>query len=252
MIIKYNNKEIDLFSRGIPDKVMLSLSGGLDSASLLFIICHYLPEIEIIPYTGKDKGAPFDFVSAEMILQWMNDRFPNNNIQEHEWFEFDVNDPEKRAYAESKWEEEKVFVNGEWVERCGKLSGLVKILEIRKFTFDTWEKHGRPLIVTGMTGNPPDEEMIEHGFYDVRERRRDTTKEIEPYKHINYQPFVVNDKKFVADIYKQHDLWDLYDLTGSCVGSPAKTNYFTEPCGECFWCHEKEWAFKDVKPDSHG
>ena len=102
-----------------------------------------------------------------------------------------------------------------------------------------------------MTGNPPDEEMIKHDFYDVRERRRDNKKSAEPYKQINYQPFVVNDKKFVADIYKQHDLWDLYELTGSCVGSAAKTNYFTKPCGECFWCNEKEWAFKDVKLSSY-
>ena len=251
MIINYNNIDIDLFARGVPDKIMLSLSGGLDSASLLFLICKNFPDMKIIPYTGKDKSSPFDFLSAEMILQWMKERFPNHNIQEHEWFEFDVTIPEKRAYAQSKWEEEKVMVNGELVERCATLSGLVKILEIREFTGRTWNKHNEPLIVTGMTGNPPEEEMIKHDFHHLRERRRDDGSEVEPYGKITYQPFVVVDKKFVSDIYAQHDLWDLYELTGSCVGSAEITNYFTEPCGECFWCNEKEWAFKDVKPSSY-
>ena len=252
MIINYNNTDLDLFSRGTPDKIMLSLSGGLDSASLLFCICKYFPEIEIIPYTGKDAHSPFDFLSAQMILQWMKERFPDHKIREHEWFEFDVSEPDKRAYAESKWEEEKVMVNGELVERCATISGLVKILEIRKFTHETWVKHGEPLIVTGMTANPPDEEMIEHGFFDLRERRRDGRSKNEPYMHITYQPFTVVDKRFVAGIYAEENLWDLYELTGSCVGSAEITNYFTEPCGQCFWCNEKEWAFKDVKPDSHG
>lgn len=243
MKVKYNNQELELFSKGVPDKIMLSLSGGLDSASLLFLICKHIPQVQIIPFTGKDKYAPFDFVSSQMILQWMQDRFPDNNIQEHEWFEFDVQDPDLRAAAEAAWEKEKVMVNGKLVERCGRLSGLVKILEIRKFTMATWHKHKRPLIVNGMTGNPPVEEMKAHGFYDLRERRRDEGNPVKQYGGINYQPFVLYDKKFVADIYYQNDIMDLYELTSSCVGSAAKTNYFSEPCNECFWCHEKKWAF---------
>ena len=242
-VIKYNNIEIDLFSRGIPDKVMISLSGGLDSASLLYIICKEFPQIEVIPYTGKDKYAPFDFLSATMIIQWMREKFPDNNIKEHEWFEFDVQDPVQRKRAEDEWENEKVLVGDKWVERCSTISGLAKILMIREFTHSVWDKHGNPMIVTGMTGNPSVEEMKKHGFYDVREKRRDDGKVAKEYG-FNYQPFINVDKKFVADIYRSNDIMDLYELTSSCVGSAENTNFHTEPCGVCFWCHEKKWAFE--------
>lgn len=241
MIIKYDNKEIDLFSKGIPDKIMLSLSGGLDSASLLYVICKYLPQIQIVVYTGKDKHAPFDFYCAEMIIQWMTERFPEHNILAHEWFEFDVQDPKWREISEARWESEKVLIDGRRVERCSTISGLAKILMIREFTLNIYNKHKPNLICTGMTSNPPIEEMKKHGFYDVREKRRDH-EQTRQYGQ-TYQPFINVDKKFVAGIYKEDSIMDLYELTSSCVGSAEGTNYFTEPCGKCFWCCEKEWAF---------
>ena len=36
---------------------------------------------------------------------------------------------------------------------------------------------------------------------------------------------------------------DLFPLTMSCIGFEKETNYFTEPCKKCYWCHEKKWAF---------
>ena len=61
---------------------------------------------------------------------------------------------------------------------------------------------------------------------------------------MHYRPFVNVDKKFVADLYKQFDLMDdLFPLTMSCIGFDYQTNYFTEPCKKCYWCHEKKWAF---------
>lgn len=247
MLLRYANQQIDLFAKGTPDKIMLSLSGGLDSACLMFLICNNFPDVEIIPYTGKDKNAPFDYQCAVDILSWMGERFPNQHIRDHEWFEFDKNNPDSIKHAESMWEQEKIVVNGKRVERCSSVSGLIKILEMRKFTNRIWKKHGKPLKVSGLTANPPDQEMKDNDFFHLRERRRDSRDKATPYKLFMYEPLVVVDKRFVADVYHQHDLWDLYELTGSCIGSAVATNYFTEPCGECFWCHEKEWAFKELR-----
>jgi len=45
-------------------------------------------------------------------------------------------------------------------------------------------------------------------------------------------------------IYEQFNLLDdLFPLTMSCIGFAPETNYFTEPCRKCYWCHEKKWAF---------
>lgn len=232
MILHYGNQQVKMFDKGIPDKILLSLSGGLDSAALLFILCHYFPKIEIIPYTGKNKHAPFDYECAKDIISYMRDKFPDNNIKQHEWFEFDKTDLEKITEAEERWNEDS-FTD---------VSGLIKFIAIEKFIKKSREKYGEEILdVSGLTANPPIDEMIKYNFYHIREERRD--KNTEQYEHFLYHPFIEVNKKFIADVYKQHDLWDLYELTGSCIGSADATNYFTEPCGECFWCHEKNWAF---------
>ena len=36
---------------------------------------------------------------------------------------------------------------------------------------------------------------------------------------------------------------ELFPITASCVAYAKKTNHFSEPCKECWWCREKKWAF---------
>ena len=244
MKLTYGGQTIDLFGDDIPKKVCLSVSGGLDSASLMYLICKHFPEIELIPYTGHDVTAPMDHQCALDIIQFMRETFPNANIGEHHVFTFDIMDPKWRAIAADKWEEEMVVMpDGTKVPRCTGLSGLVKLLMMRHHVNEFREKHPDGIFTTGMTANPPIEEQKKYGFYDVAERRRDDKNQQERGRHW-YQPYVNVDKKFVAAIYKEHDLMeDLYPFTSSCVGFPDATDYYTEPCGECFWCHEKEWAF---------
>jgi len=53
------------------------------------------------------------------------------------------------------------------------------------------------------------------------------------------QPFANIDKSQIAKWYKDYNLMDnLYPLTISCESkNPPR------PCGECWWCKEREWAF---------
>lgn len=245
MNLTYGNQSIDLFDKKKPKQVLLSLSGGLDSASLFYLICKYMPDIKVIPFTGRDVTAPFDYECARDVLQFMKETFPSANIADHEVFTFDIMDPEWRQLAEDKWEEEMVVMpDGSKVPRCTGLSGLVKILMIRHNHGLLLKKYPNTYIITGMTGNPPVEEQKKYGFYDVAERRRDD-KNQNPWKTLIYQPYINVDKKFVAGVYKEENLMDtLYPFTSSCVGFPNETNYYTEPCGVCFWCKEKQWAFE--------
>jgi len=241
----YGNQTIDLFDKKIPDHVLLAVSGGLDSASLFYLICKNFPSIKVTPYTGRDVTAPFDYECSLDVIQFMRETFPDNKIDKHEVFTFDINDPEWRKLAEEKWEEEMVEMpDGTKVGRALTTSGLVKILMKRKHENDLRQKYPNALMMTGMTGNPPIEEQKKYGFYDVAERRRDD-KTQNPWKHVIYQPYINVDKKFVAGVYKDNNLMEtLYPFTSSCVGFPDETNYYTEPCGQCFWCHEKKWAFE--------
>ena len=244
MKIAYGDQTIDF---KCPDKVLLSLSGGLDSASLFYLICYHFPDTEIVPYTGQDVTAPMDYECAKDILQFMKETFPTVNIRDHDVYKFDIMDPEWREYAASKREEEKITLpDGTKIDRCPKLSGLVKILMLRKNTERLRKQYPDHWILTGMTANPPVEEQHKYNFYNLAERRRDDKEQSPWYTNSQmYQPYVNVDKKFVAGVYKFHNLMDkLYPFTSSCVGSERDTEYFTKGCGKCFWCNEKKWAFE--------
>ena len=235
MKLRYGNQTIDFFDNP-PDRILLSLSGGLDSASLFFLICTHFPDMEIVPFTGRDLNAPFDAELAADITQWMKERFPKQHILPREEFSYDHNDPYWYQLAIDKWEDYFVLVNGKKVPRCNRTSGLSKMMQIDNQTRKLRQKYDQPLVVTGQTSNPPIREQKKHKFYDLAERRRDkNNKDKHQYGTFIYMPFIHVDKKFVADVYKKNKLMEeLYPLTGSCIGSKHETNYFTEECRKCF------------------
>jgi 7-cyano-7-deazaguanine synthase in queuosine biosynthesis len=60
--------------------------------------------------------------------------------------------------------------------------------------------------------------------------------------HNMSRPYTYVTKKFLAHQYKVFNLMeDLYPLTISCT-CPKKFNR-PGPCGKCYWCKEKHWAF---------
>jgi len=243
MNLTYGNQTIDF---KCPDKVLLSLSGGLDSAAILYLICHYFPDTEIVPYTGHDVTAPMDYECTKDILQFIREIFPNANIKEQDAYRFDIWDPEWRAKAQEQWDSETTIgLNGTVVHKFKRLSGLVKVLFLNANADRLKNQYPGHTIMTGMTANPPVEEQRKYGFYDVAERRRDRRDhQIQWKMGRQYQPLVNVDKKFVAGVYKDHNLMDsLYPFTSSCVGKFDDTDYYSTPCGNCFWCGEKTWAF---------
>lgn len=70
------------------------------------------------------------------------------------------------------------------------------------------------------------------------------------------QPFVNVDKRFVAEMYRFNNVeHTLVPMTWSCIAPFSETKGFTKPCGGCFWCKEKEWAFgyhDDQRPNYYG
>ena len=246
MKITYAGQTINFFDEFPTDsKILLSLSGGLDSASLFFLICKHFPNMEIIPFTGKNVRAPFDAERAEDITQWMKKRFPKNKILPREEFTYDHFDKFWYQQAIDRWEDEFVLVNGKKIPRCHNARGLTKMLTMRHETSKLREKYSVKLAVSGQTSNPPVNEQKKYNFYNLAERRRDgPNKNKHQVGKNKYSPFIHVDKKFIADIYKKNNLMqELYPLTGSCIGTKYTTDYFTKECRQCFWCHEKKWAF---------
>ena len=247
MKITYNNVTIDFFDFEMPKKqVAISLSGGLDSASLLYLICKHFPEIEIVPFTCRDVNAPKDADAAAKIVEWMKKQFPHVKIYEHEIFNFNDRDESFVTWKEC----DDLMIAEPRLSNMRRIQ-ISKIIQIDRIAKTVMSKYPDCIRLDGMTCNPPIEEMMKETlFYEKAERRRDpgeTRQNLflteDPLNNL-YQPFINVDKKFVADIYKQNGLMDtLYPLGRSCVGTERITDNYTRECHLCFWCHEKKWAF---------
>jgi hypothetical protein len=252
MKITYNNVTIDFFNFEFPtNQFALSLSGGLDSAALMYLICKHFPQIEIIPFTCRDVNAPKDADAAAKIVEWMRNEFPNMKILDHQIFNF--NDRDESIIT---WGYCDLVINS--TPRYSKLNRtqMSKILQIDKIARTVMAQYPNCIRLDSMTCNPPKEDMIkEPVFYEKSESRRDAgehRQELRLYYNDPhgsvlsniYQAFINVDKKFVADVYKQNGLMDtLYPIARSCVGTERKTDNYTRECHECFWCYEKKWAF---------
>ena len=240
MKITYNNTDIDFFNFELPKELFVSLSGGLDSASAMYLVCKHFPEIEIIPFTARDVNAPFDAEAAEDIVFWFQKEFPNITIKDIQIFDFNDQDESfvSNTIVDNEIKNDKEFYGMNRVQ-------VSKMIQIEDIKNQMIEGTLNAMILDGITLNPPIEDMKRVGFYEKAERRRDPghiPKVV--LKPVMYKPFKNVDKKFIADIYKGNNLMDsLYTLTRSCVGTAKDTNYFLHECGECFWCLEKKWAF---------
>lgn len=63
----------------------------------------------------------------------------------------------------------------------------------------------------------------------------------EPFNERHLRPFISYDKVKIVELYLEHNLLDLLQMTYSCGYSPI------QECGECYFCTEKIWATKHLK-----
>jgi hypothetical protein len=245
MKITYGNQTIDLFNFPIK-QVILSLSGGLDSASLFYLICTHFPKIEIIPMCGRDVHNPKDALAVGKIVDWMRVEFPNVSIKDIHFYNFDDRDelfyPKCREAIKRRPEFAKF---GEGPDKNSGACKVSKILQIDEIAYNIQSKYPKALRTDGQSANPPIEVMKQHKmFYRKAERIRDPDSRKVQMAYKLYHPYINVDKKFVADIYKTYNLMNtLFPLTRSCVGREEETDNYTKECHKCFWCYEKRWAF---------
>ena len=173
----------------------------------------------IIPITGVDRKRPTNIWNAREIVDLMKELFPSVSFGEHQV-----------DYYNKSFEKDKVNHHKAHEERLRE----EKIIDV---------------LFHGRSANPPEDVAKENNLLFKREERRDRHghKRV-PYHERHDRPFYCPleylDKRFVAEMYKQFNLMDnLFPITASCVEYAEKTDYFTKPCKECWWCREKKWAF---------
>lgn len=202
-------------------KIGINLSAGTDSAFLMYStlkkINHEQLDIAVIPITGVDNLRPINEWHAREIVTYFEEIFPDVTINEHE-FNYYYKDHEKDKPNKHRAHEEKLFSR--------------EIIDV---------------LFHGVTANPDERSMKDMDFFENREIKRDNNKK-KFVSHKNralwYAPFSHVNKKFIAEEYRKNGLMEeLFPMTASCIGYAKHTNFWTEPCRECWWCKEKKWAF---------
>ena len=273
MKFTYYDQTVDLlpekYIKEFNSRVVVSVSGGLDSSALLFLLCKYFPSVEKHIFTGDDVNHPQDACNAENVVNYIKKKIPNHNIKSHDFVMFDDMSPEileeVRLLVEKRPEYRKEFP---YIDRSrdraragmkphkytddeffyGKIA---KPLLNRRNIKSVMKKHDCKIYLSGMTMNPPNSEMKRLGFYHMAESKRnedctDDSVRVIPRRDggIAYQPFCLVNKLFVKGVHEAHGiLEEIFPLTGSCTAGPSQTDFWTKPCTRCFWCKEKHWAF---------
>lgn len=153
------------------------------------------------------------------------------------------------------------------VEKCIELTGNINVFHHINYNTETtieslYEKPRLAvrdfgpirIVYEGLTMNPPDDIannlVPELDFEHTRSADGDN-----PIFHDDntfYMPWTNTDKKGIAKMYREENLIDtLLPVTRSCEYDPT-CEFFDdiedpklEHCGECWWCKEREWAFKE-------
>lgn len=182
------------------------LSGGVDSALALYLFCQYVVDnnltdrSSILPIHGFDtrRKQSYSPKNAHLIVDYMKTLFPTVVIKDLYVFGFKKHDNESKQKYLNPALELLVLEN-----KCDNNANIV-----------------------GSTKKP---EHFE------KPSGTDTSRSGKDYEDHNM--ITSYDKKWVAKMYKEHDLGNLLPYTVSCVADTET------PCKKCWWCKERYWAF---------
>ena len=200
----------------------VAISGGLDSTVLINLICKYITDlkledkIQIVPIHSVSKQLSNSLEPTELILIDVIKKYPNVHILDLEVY----------------------FYDEEYMDKFHAMHSFYKEL---------FEKYNDAKLVTNALSALPKEVFSwPVGINQIAMRRAKKLNEQNFYRnniHL-YRPFAKNDKKLTASLFKYLNLPKKYITeTWSCTFYGDKTENFTKPCGKCYHCWEKRWAF---------
>ena len=227
-------------------KIAVSVSGGADSALLLFLLSSLIDknnlsiEINVITNIRMWKSRPWQRKNSLDVFNYIKDRFPNIRFIRHE--NFIAPDLEYGNIGRTIKD-----LNGNL--KSGDQISVISHAEYVCFTnnINAW--------FAGITRNPSE---IENGMDDrnfdfpghINDliTVKDTIHACHPFRYVT--------KKWIMYQYRKQELNDLLNITRSCEGdnnsypdifkgldykSYKETDTVPE-CGKCFWCRERNWG----------
>lgn len=225
-------------------KIGISVSGGADSALLLYLLTKNCIdcEIHVISQIRCWKTRPWQEHNSLEVFNWIKSKFPEKKFKRHTGF----------IPPELEWGEKGPTIKDEY----GKIKSGDQII-LRSHNEYICHKEKIDAWYAAVTRNP--DVPISGGVPD-----RDEGYLPVVFEHMNKivcHPFINTCKDWIIKQYYNNDILELLECTRSCEGDKihypeifGDLDYKTyipgqtvPECGKCFWCKEKDWALSCVK-----
>lgn len=197
--------------------VTVELSGGIDSAALLYLMCEYIEDnsldTRIYAITIPNKNDSACVYHAILVLNFIRMRFKNIKI--------------------------------EHIIKAVTRNGGVKIKLMRDISDDLFYEGKIQAHFNAVTANPKSDFTFKDPgkYYQHPLKNRDFTerKQLEIiYERglVHWEPFKNIDKRGICEITEMKNITHrLLLITKSC------TDLYEYICGTCWWCQERAWGF---------
>ena len=203
-------------------KICINISGGADSAILLWMLIQYcekhIPDAELHVIT-----------SANPIKGWYNAKWSTS-----------VLDKVLHLTGTKLIKSHYTFYSTDQIRS-----------EIDEAERSVKNLHDITFTIHGTTQNPDINIVgLEHGGRFSKRDPGHFVPIIEKYEIdiTRWMPLIKVDKRMVAYLYKYFDMMEnLFPYTRSCEQEARHNNdepdWMITHCGECWWCRERHWAF---------
>lgn len=235
-------------------KVGVNLSGGADSACLVYLLCKIITEnnfdtkIDAITHVRCWTTRPWQQPISLKVFNKLKEMFPNIISERYENFIA----PELEHGVTGYIYEDPVY----------KKMHSGDQLSVYNFNKYVAYRYKFDAIFNGTSKNPP---ISFAKKMDNREKDAKDGTLIDVIIYTDEQflchPFRFVDKSWIIAQYYYFNIVDLLNLTRSCEGdvthkkiAPVVSSYInytpdlTVPeCGSCFWCEERNWAMAQLE-----
>jgi 7-cyano-7-deazaguanine synthase in queuosine biosynthesis len=234
-------------------KIAVSVSGGADSALLLFLLCDIIDkkqlkiDVNVITNIRMWKDRPWQRKNSIDVFNFIQARFTKIKFQRHE--NFIAPELEYGNIGRSISDRDGRLKSGDQISTISHAEYICHTYDI-----DAW--------FAGITKNPTDTNIT--SGMDDRTNEFDGTIEQLISKQNNTvmcHPFRFTDKRWIMRQYKNYKLDELLALTRSCEGdnntyptifdgldfTTYKDSDIVPECGQCFWCQERSWGIQNAE-----
>jgi 7-cyano-7-deazaguanine synthase in queuosine biosynthesis len=200
------------------ENIGLSLSGGADSALLLYLFAKMVSDrtfygikpVQIHCLHGHDISYVHQQSSdaATRVVEYVQNKYPNVSIFLHITQYHLTDDTSKEVYHREFYDAMK----------------------------ELWDL---PHIVRGTTQGMPESYRPSHMYEHTIPNADPSPEELIEFSQTTpVVPLGAVDKRWVKLQYRYQGIMDLANITASCIADIPDA-----PCRECWWCKERFWAF---------